>query len=274
MPTPSDMNNQQIGATNSDTQPSSQQVDPVVTRMQQENAVLAKALNALGIDPSSDVVQGIANGSVTKEQIGIQPAANNEPNLPVNKEQKALATSLKEKIQSLTSGEITRDSFATIMNDVVETISAIESKDTEQELTNNYINCMDAVQRAVPKLENAPKEVQQALADSIWAATNDLALREGNKVGRPDAYLNPEAYSYFAKKVAANMESVLSFAKGLGKEQYSSGLRNIPANNLNIVGTGDGSGSMNISKPIPTRDGVRNAVKNYVAQYINSNQGI
>lgn len=274
MQTPSDINDQQVGASNGNMQPSDNQVDPVVTRIQQENAVLSKALSALGIDPSSSAVQAIANGNVTREQIGVQPPVSNEPSLPVNQEQKALASQLKEKIHSLTSGDITRESFATIMNDVVETISAIESKDTEKELTNNYINCMDAVQRAVPQLENAPKEVQQALADSIWAATNDLALREGNKVGRPDAYLNPEAYSYFAKKVAANMENVLSFAKGLGKNEYSSGLRNIPANKFNIAGTGDGSGSMNISKPVPTRDGVRNAVKNYVAQYVNSNQGI
>ena len=243
--------------------------DGKLTRMEQDMAKKNRVLDALGINPDSDVADRFDSGLLTRDEL-LREAGHTEPAPAYQQPEQprdpmATLTELRQKISSEAYTD-PKDLDAVIgtMQDI---LVAQDQRSRQKDVQDHVNTCKSVVNKVYdsdPTIENLPIEIQQIERLAFEASTDALLERENPN--NPYQYATPVGYKFYAEKNARRFQQMRDYYINLGRTIEKTG-GNPPVTNPVVPISSSQGGSPTPSPPVRiTRENMKQKAREYQAQ--------
>jgi len=217
-------------ATPAGTQGVDAQVDKgTLTRIQQQNAQLRKALVNLGMDPDSDDVNNLSSLRRT-------PQPTESAKTPTDPRQRLSKTI--DKVQEQKG--VTLEDFLSVANAMYSTIENLDQRESMKDEQSNVRECLQTVNGVLagdPVHSKLPENIRAIEAELFVAGTDYSLMNEAKSRGidmRP--LMTPQNYQGQARKMAERLNALRNYYISVGAKPKAPN-PNIP----NPIGNSTGS---------------------------------
>ena len=175
--------------------------------MGNEAAKYRKAISAMGISPDDDLVQQLADGVLTPEDLRARFGPTTQAQHPAAEPKSSPFARMQAVAARIQNGQPTEADFKEyvtadleLKTEQLRTAQANESRQT----FNDCKAAAVAVLESDPTFKSQPEKIQAIEKKLFWAAV-DVAVGDGVPPGvDPARFLNRNTYSHYAQQVLAN----------------------------------------------------------------------
>ncbi|MCE5185031.1 MAG: hypothetical protein LLF76_02775 [Planctomycetaceae bacterium] len=239
-----------------------------VSRMQQEIAKYRKVFQGLNIDPESDFADQFIAGVIGKDEVarnlGVAPQPQ-APALPVERPHERLA----KIINKVRSEGATEEDFATGLSVMADVLQNIDQSQTQAQQASLLQQCETAVRNVISAdtfHTSLPEEVRALEAELFLASTDYFLGTEARKTTNPQAFLTPQGYAMYANKNAERMDRYRQHLINHGKQLAMAALKQPNQQTVQPISPSTGGSPVMPAQPPITRNNMRKAAQNYLAQ--------
>jgi len=243
-----------------------------VTRLQQQVAANNSVMNALGIDPDSDIAEKFKAGIYSRqdllEMVGIQskpPVAPPTTQPAVYQTQDQLQTII-DRVKTEGAGE---QDFVEAMTAIQNTIQQANQAAQANTMNNTLSQCANTTKAVIASQDShttLPQDLKAIEEQLFLAGTDNLVLREANGSQNPDAFLTPNSYGYYANKFNSGYQKLVNHYINVGRDMQKKGIAPVHQNGINPVSPQLGSGPVTPAAPVVNRTNWQQAAKNYMSR--------
>lgn len=209
--------------------------DAKVKRLMQMNSKKAKLLQALGVDPLSDIADQLEEGLITPEMVkshimgSQQPQQQAQPQQqvdPMQEVQQSFEQARQKYEEEAAQGEVALETLNEYMrtkddlNDArLEQVTRQVTARTQQEQVDQNVNAVLNVARSNPEYSQMSPDLQQTMDAVNLSLTASIADQEARQMGLDPASLNAQQYAYFANKGTKQLSGLAEFYMNLGAQK-------------------------------------------------------
>lgn len=268
---PAEPQSPDVTTTDTPVEPTTQVDDGKLTRMEQDMAKKNRVIEALGLDPNSDVADRLDSGLLTRDELLREAGHVEPPPAPVYQQPEqprdpmATLTELRQKM----SNEAYTDpkDMDAVIGTMQDILVAQDQRSRQRDVQDHVSTCRAVVNKVYdndPTIEKLPIEIQQIERLAFEASTDALLERENPN--NPYQYATPNGYEFYAKKNKGRFQQMRDYYINLGRTMEKTG-ENPPANNPVVPISPSQGGSPTPSPPVQiTRDNMRQKAQDYITQ--------
>ena len=169
----------------------------------------ADALKAIGIDPESDMVDHIAAGIITKEDLIRQASPQAQPTQELSRKERVARIVEKAKTEGLTAEDVAVLGSAFIELET-EKEHAYQTTQAQQALAQCQGVCANVIE-SDPMFGNAPENIQQLAKEVFFASTDAYVANRVPQGQDASKFLNARTYAYYAKENLPRFKELLGW---------------------------------------------------------------
>jgi len=213
--------------------------DAKVKRLQQMNSKNSKLLQALGVDPLSDIADQLEEGLITPDMVRNHILGNSNPSQPEqNQPQPDYSDPVAEAQQRVIEAEQAWDqeyqqdgsvSVETLNNlrraerlltdaRLEQVTRQVTARDQKEQVDQN-VNAVLNVARSTPEYEQMDPQLRQSMDSVNLSLTASIADQEARQMGLDPNQLTPQQYAYFAQKGQQQLGGLAEFYMDLGAQR-------------------------------------------------------
>lgn len=251
-------------------------------RAAQELAKKNKLLEAIGIDPDSEIADMYQAGVISKEELAQhmqgfgQQQQQAWPQQQMTEQQKQ--ETISDVLGRIKTQGATEEDVVKALEMVQQEISTTQQEKQTEQLNQTINQCIQATTGVLRSDEyhgQLPEELQSLEQQMFLASTDNYVLQEAQKTGNPQRYMNPNTYQYYASKNAERFGKLRDHYIELGKKLQREAMKPRSHNqqNVNPVPPGSGQAPANPPRQQITVDNLNESAAKYIKQQ-QSSQGV
>lgn len=224
-----------------------------VTRLEQALSKQRQTLQALGIDPDSDLIDKINAGFVTKDDLlkpSIQPTPTTQQT-PLDEFGQFISDLEQKKTTGV--GFVEEDFLKSLK--LTKALAAENAQVREQQQFDAlYKQCQGATLSVLDKDQThtqLPEDIQKIENHIFWVSTNDTLGNEAASLGNPPSYYTPRSYNHYAERNLKTLDQYRKHFIQVGRRLEREAINPTPKpTTVNPISPGTGGAP--IQQPEPT----------------------
>lgn len=216
-----------------------------LTRIEQDSARKGKVLQALGLDPNSNLIDQFEQGLLTEADLRarLAPQPVSQPAQPAVKSPLDTLKEIQDRVHN--NKDATLDDFEQMAAATFEALRENEQRTQQTEMQRTAQQCQDAVYSVFDSAETQLEDetLRMTEREIFMAATDRNVTADAQKLQNPSQMLNPQTYGFYANKTAESLAALKEAYIELGKQQALQGKIPAPAEQI-IPPASPGGGAM------------------------------
>lgn len=236
-----------------------------LTRLEQKVTAQNELLQAIGINPESDVAEQYKSGLITKNQL-LELAGITQPVTRPEISEEASPMDKIEKIISKGPNNVDSSDFVELAKSVKDIVTDYRQKDEFSQIQNNLNQCKQVTSGIINEDEfhkTLPDDIKQIEEQVFWGSTDNFLASEAVKTKNPAGYFNPQGYDFYGKRNLSNYQKLRNHWIEHGKKLQQ---QNITPQKDVINPTPSGGDTTVEPKPMITVENMDEAAKRYISQ--------